>query len=269
MSTVLLFKAISDDEDKDDRYVKSIGQSFPDLKVKPISVLQFVFEDPKILSKEIENVNDYDGLILTSPRSVEAVSRAFASTSLDLSQNFPEIWRQEKTCYVVGDSSFCGVKRLLLWKEDHIRGQETGNGKNLSKKIIEDVGATKKSAKFLFPCGNLKRDILPENLAQSGIELKIVECYKTQLAEELESSIEKLKDEIGSLDVAVFFSPSGVKFSWPILSKQFPEFERDCKFISIGPVTSEALNSKGCRNVFTSPNPNADGIIEAFKLAFQ
>ena len=99
MSTVLLFKAISEDDDQNDQYVKSICKSFPELKVRPISVLKFVFEDPEVLSKELELVDDLDGLILTSPRSVEAVSRAFSSTSLDLSQNFPEIWRQNKSAF--------------------------------------------------------------------------------------------------------------------------------------------------------------------------
>ena len=134
----------------------------------------------------------------------------------------------------------------------------------MSQKIIDDY-AGKVPAKFLFPCGNLKRDILPDKLAQSGIHLKIVQCYKTHQADELEKNIREVKDEIGSLDYAVFFSPSGVKFSWEILLCHFPDFASTCKFISIGPVTTEAIKSKECQNIFTAPNPNVAGLNEAFR----
>ncbi len=266
MSNVILFKALTDGEEGNDQYVNLLADNFPSVKVLPVSVLKFVFEDPEILIKELEKPDDYEGLILTSPRSVEAVGLAFSSSNLN--HDLKEIWRQDKICYVVGDSSFDRVSRLLRWNSDKISGQETGNAKNLSQKIIDDFGG-KGSTKFLFPCGNLKRDILPDKLASAGITLQIVECYKTHQADELESSIEKFKSENESLDYAIFFSPSGVRFSWDILLKYFPDFESTCKFVSIGPVTTEALKAKNCHNIFTAQTPNVKGLEEAFRSALE
>jgi uroporphyrinogen-III synthase len=119
----------------------------------------------------------------------------------------------------------------------------------------------------LFPCGNLKRDVLPDNLARAGIELKIVECYKTEQADDLESCLHMFSEEFGSADFAAFFSPSGVKFSWPVVTSLFPDFKSSCKFISIGPVTTEVLEAKECSRIFTAATPNVEGLIEAFKAA--
>ena len=267
MSNVILFKALTDGEEGNDQYVNLLADNFPSVKVWPVSVLKFVFEDPEILAKELEKPDDYEGLILTSPRSVEAVGLAFSSSSLD--DDLRNIWREDKICYVVGDSSFDRVSRLLRWNSDKISGQETGNAKNLSQKIIEDFGRKGSSVKFLFPCGNLKRDILPDKLASAGITLKIAECYKTHQADELESSIETFKSENATLDYAIFFSPSGVRFSWEILLRYFPDFESTCKFVSIGPVTTEALKAKNCRHIFTAQTPNVKGLDEAFRSALE
>jgi hypothetical protein len=47
-------------------------------------------------------------------------------------------WR-EKVCYVVGDASCDRVRGQLLWPVDRVLGQETGNAKNLSAKIVDDL----------------------------------------------------------------------------------------------------------------------------------
>ena len=262
---VLLFKAISEDDTKEDSYLKAINEQF-EFNVIPVSVLKFEFQNEDVLSEELQNPKHYDGLILTSPRSVEAVSRVFSSTFPELSQDILRIWRENKICYVVGDASFERVKNDLLWSEQMIMGQDAGNAKNLSQKIIQDF-AGKQHSKFLFPCGNLKRDILPDNLSRAGINLENVECYKTQQADDLERSIREFKNDFCRLDFAAFFSPSGIKFSWPILKSHLPDFELSCNFISIGPVTTEALKAKGCVKVFTAEAPNVAGLVEAFRSA--
>ena len=259
---MLLFKALSEDDGKEDSYVKALSQNFG-LNVTPISVLKFVFQNEDLLLEQLRDPGNFDGLILTSPRSVEAVTAAVNALSDDSATL--KAWRDGKVCYVVGDASYEKVKSGLNWSD--IRGQETGNAKNLSALIIDDFGG--KTARFLFPCGNLKRDVLPENLARAGIELKMVECYRTEEADDLKSSIESFREEFGSLELAAFFSPSGVKFSWPILSSVFPEFETWCQFLSIGPVTTQVLESRGCRKIFTAAHPNVDGLVAAVRAALQ
>jgi hypothetical protein len=65
MFNVLLFKALTEgDESGGDQYMKSLIENFP-VKVWPISVLKFVFEDPSILGQQLEKEDDYNAIILT------------------------------------------------------------------------------------------------------------------------------------------------------------------------------------------------------------
>ena len=80
---MLLFKVLSDSDDgKEDGYVKAISQNF-DLNVTPVSVLKFVFQNEELLLEQLRDPGAFDGLILTSPRSVEAVLTAFKALSED------------------------------------------------------------------------------------------------------------------------------------------------------------------------------------------
>jgi len=131
---VLLFKALIEDDGKEDNYLQSIKQNF-DFNVVPVPVLKFVFENAIFLSEQLRNPGNFDGIVLTSPRSVEAVSVGFASIGEDFADSILKIWREKKICYVVGDASYDKVKNDLFWSEEHIRGKESGNAKKLSAQV--------------------------------------------------------------------------------------------------------------------------------------
>ena len=98
-----------------------------------------------------------------------------------------------KNCYCVGEKT----KSLLLKNGEKVIKSEE-NAQKLADFIVKSL----KNDIFVFFCGNMKRDELPEILTKNDIKFSIVEVYKTSL-------IYKKIDE--AFNGILFFSPSAVK----------------------------------------------------------
>jgi hypothetical protein len=90
--SVLLFKAVADDDDKSDSYVRSIQGSF-DLNVCAVAVLKFIFKDEQTLRERLQCPDDFTGIILTRCRLNESVS----SFNLEFRTNFNLVFRTNLT----------------------------------------------------------------------------------------------------------------------------------------------------------------------------
>jgi uroporphyrinogen-III synthase len=72
----------------------------------------------------------------------------------------------------------------------------------------------------LFPCGNLKRDELPSKLSRKGVSVIAVTVYQTKVHPQLEQRLnEIIFQHSGFPEVVVYFSPSGMKYTIPVLEK--------------------------------------------------
>ena len=73
---------------------------------------------------------------------------------------------------------------------------------------------------LLFPCGNLKRDTLPSKLSDGGINVKPIMVYETKTHHLLEKTLyEIIKQRSSFPEIVIYFSPSGVQSTLPILLK--------------------------------------------------
>ncbi|XP_059982569.1 uroporphyrinogen-III synthase isoform X2 [Lagenorhynchus albirostris] len=112
-------------------------------------------QDPYI---RLSHPEGYGGLIFTSPRAVEAVELCLEK------DNKTEVWRKSlqekwnaKSVYVVGNATASLVNKIGL----HTEGENCGN----AEKLAEYICSRESSAlPLLFPCGTLKREILPKML---------------------------------------------------------------------------------------------------------
>jgi len=240
MPNVVLFKSESDGSDK---FVQVLENSH--FAIRSIGCLDFQFKNLQELNERLERADDYEGLIFTSPRAVSVVEKA-AAMSLDA-------WCNKRN-YSIGESTG-GLVRELLKLES--RGQQAGNAQNLADIIIQDGPASKP---FLFPSGNLKQDILEKTLNEKSIQVTAIEAYETVPHPELAAAIESLKNE--RINFIVFFSPSGIKFTLPIITAAQLELS-NIKLIAIGPSTKRAMdeNNLKCHRVCTKPSP--ESLLEA------
>lgn len=247
MPVVVLFKSESDGPDK---FADLLRES--NFDVRSIACLSFQFKNIDLLLKKLNKADDYEGIIFTSPRSVEAVRKATETQSGAL-----DSWKK-KSNYSVGDST---SELALSFLHLEPKGKESGNAQRLANLIISDCESKRTILKtLLFPSGNLKLDILENSLRKEAIEVEQLEVYETISHSDLDEKIESLKTE--RIDFLVFFSPSGVKFALPILKRHEINL-RHVKVIAIGPSTKKCLEETELKCFQTCTTPTPESLLEA------
>lgn len=246
MTIVVLFKSESDGPDKFQEQLESKG-----FDVRIVYCINFQFKNTDKLLENLRKADDYEGLIFTSPRAVHGVQKA-VETQPDLIRDW-----EEKRNYSVGEStSELSLKLLNLVTE----GGQSGNAQQLSSLIIADNKETISSLRpFLFPSGNLKQETLQKTLKESAIQVTEVEIYETIDHPEMEKSILDLLNL--QIDFIVYFSPSGIKFSLPIMRK-YGLHQSNAKIIAIGPSTKKSLEENGLKCFGMCKNPTPGSLME-------
>jgi len=205
---VLLLKSSSDDCE----WVALPGN------VSTVSPLGFEFVNDSDLRMKLDNPDGYSGIVCTSQRTVEAVRRC-SSGQLD------EKWTAQLPCYVVGPGTAAKVRDLLKWSHDLVIGQESGSAEQLIKLLPNEARP------LLYPCGQM--ETLSKHLKDLSRLDKVV-AYQTCKSPNLEKELGLLPT---TLEVVVFFSPSGVKYAFQNLI----EGKILKHVVAIGPTTNEAL----------------------------
>ena len=162
---------------------------------------------PTILSTKKLSVAQKELLLNTGLGFVEydAIRIEFIETSIDYTiQNaiftsknavkaIQDFGMNISNCFCVGENT----KKLL--QEHDLNVVETAqNASDLAKTIIENY----KNESFLFLCGNLRRNELPDLLKQNNVDVKEKVVYKTHL---------KSNKFNRQFDGILFFSPSGIQ----------------------------------------------------------
>lgn len=242
MKKVVLFKSESED------YVKAfLDNNYKAVFVEP---LQFEFISKDELSEKL--LQDYTGLILTSPRAIEAVSKCWDPTRF-------VIWNTKKV-YTVGDASCHRIKMLLGLDA---LGMSSGNAENLAKNVVKE---NPENSKFLFPCGNLRSETLPNILQSSHIVVDAVTVYETKENENLKTDLMELNDAENPCCM-VFFSPSGCEY----IHRQLQTFSNNLSELphfAIGNSTAYKIENLGLEVAGVAAKPMADSLVESVQNYF-
>lgn len=221
-----------------------------------IPVLSFKFDNQQELTKRLEEPSKYEGMVLTSQRAVEAMELCVT--------NFisHEVWRcetvkgwREKAIFVVGKATAKAASERLGLESS---GHDTGSADALVPIILQSIKPS--SSPLLFPCGNLRRETIPSEMAKAEIALDGIQVYSTCADSKIKQSLEDFVREKGLPSFAVFFSPSGVNFTQEILSS-IPEW-CNVKLVAIGKTTAEAMKTKGWNVTAVSEQPNAQALVQ-------
>ncbi|CAK4616436.1 hypothetical protein AeMF1_003648 [Aphanomyces euteiches] len=186
---VLLLKA------EDDKYRKPFYER--DLEVAFSDVLTFTRENVDALTEALQALDQYVGIIITSPRAASAIVDVVQSLTPDKAQSVLEKL-QSMSIYSVGKSTSKPVVEIGLT----CIGEDSGSAEVLSE-FIEKSGNT--TGRMLFLCGNKRMDTLPESFSRRNQPLDELVVYSTKEVDE----ITWLKTNVPTW--VVFFSPSGVK----------------------------------------------------------
>ncbi|KAL2078563.1 hypothetical protein ACEWY4_026248 [Coilia grayii] len=205
--------------------------------------------------------NKHGGLIFTSPRAVEAVKMCLdANNKKGEWENVRDKWNT-KTIYVVGKATAALVEELGLSP----LGEDTGTADVLSRLILEREDRS--IMPLFFPCGSIKREVLPTALRDNGIPLETLTVYQTAQHPDLEKNLTNYFAQQGVPASVAFFSPSGVKFCLETVRRLSGPQLSQIKFAAIGPTTADALAAEGLPVSGSAEKPTAQHLAAAIAQA--
>ncbi|XP_032137877.1 uroporphyrinogen-III synthase isoform X3 [Sapajus apella] len=285
---VLLLKDAKEDDGGQDPYIRELGSY--GLEATLIPVLSFEFLSLPSFSEKLSHPEDYGGLIFTSPRAVEAAELCLEK------DNKTEVWERSlkekwnaKSVYVVGNATASLVSKIGLDTE----GETCGN----AEKLAEYICSRESSAlPLLFPCGNLKREILPKTLKDKGIAMESITVYQTIPHPGIQGNLNSYYSQQGVPASITFFSPSGLTHSLKHIQElsgdsidqiktqgpqhrkqnclQLEPLRKDCSdaammFAAIGPTTARALAAQGLPVSCTAESPTPQALATGIRKALQ
>ncbi|XP_018415914.1 PREDICTED: uroporphyrinogen-III synthase [Nanorana parkeri] len=259
---VLLLKEPKTGDQGSDLYVEELSSH--GLQATLIPVLSFKFVSLEQLFDKISHPESYEGLLFTSPRAVEAVTLCLqTSTNKEAWERSLKNKWNSKPVYVVGKATAALVEDLGLSSE----GETSGNAEKLADFICSK--SMSYSAPILFPCGALKREVLPKRLKEIDVPLETITVYQTAQHPDIRPALTRYFTQEGLPASIVFFSPSGVKFCLGIIQELSAEKIHHIKFSAIGPTTADAMVAEGLHVSCTAQNPSAQGLAEGIKRIVQ
>ncbi|KAM5271859.1 uroporphyrinogen-III synthase [Ctenodactylus gundi] len=258
---VLLLKDAKDDGCGQDPYIKELG--LYGLEATLIPVLSFEFLSLPSFSEKLSRPEDYGGLIFTSPRAVEAVELCLKNDSKT------EVWEKSlknkwntKSVYVVGNATASLVNKIGL----EFEGENCGNAEKLAEYICSGESS---ALPLLFPCGTLKREVLPNMLKDKGILMESITVYQTIPHPGIQGSLSNYYSKQGVPACITFFSPSGLTYSLKHIQELSGNSIEQIKFAAIGPTTARALATKGLPVSCTAESPTPQALATGLRKALQ
>ncbi len=187
------------------------------------------------------NFGDFTAVILTSRNAVDHYFRM-----------------AKETRYTVPDDMkyFCISEAVAYYLQNYIvyRKRKIFVGKQRITDLL-DVLKKQKKEKFLVPCSDIQRSVIPEELEKAGINFQNAILFKTVCSDL--SDLEEVK-----YDMLVFYSPSGIES----LFKNFPEFvQGKTKIAVFGPTTQKAVEEAGLKIEIRAPQPGTPSMTMAIE----
>lgn len=266
----------------DSEYVEEFREK--NLRAFSIPVLNFEYQKLDELatglleSSRTDADEQINGLIITSPRVVEALARALASIDVErrcdiLKRFHPDL------IFVIGQKTGqeC-VTKLGLGYNEH--SANTGNSQNLLN-FIKDFRSTHADKPFchlIYPKGSRSDNSIVDGLSGvAGTRVIPMVVYRTLPSSDIRTSITREVKQLGlteSKDMVInliFFSPSGVEVLLQFDEDQLCEEIRchfafkkvEVKYSSIGMTTKEALSRIDRRVSCVSDKPNPSSLVKS------
>ena len=213
-----------------------------DLKVDFRSFIQVDAVPEKEFRKQKITILDHTAIIFTSKNAIDHFFRIVKAQKLEVPAEMKYFCVTEHTANYL-------QKYITVRKRKVFIGQKT------AKDLIELFKKHKKET-FLFPCSDIRKNEIPDFLAQNDYTYNEAVIYRT-----VSSDLSDLKDI--KYDVIAFFSPSGIKS----LYDNFPDFEQgETRIAAFGPTTAKAVRDHNLRLDIEAPHPNAPSMTGAIEL---
>ena len=151
---------------------------------------------------------------------------------------------------------FCISEAVALYLQKHVvyRKRKIFHGRQRFVELMELI-KKHKSEKFLLPSSDILKDVIPDQLAEAGINYQRAILYRTVV-----SDLTDLENVF--YDCLVFYSPAGIES----LFRNFPGFKQnDTRIAVFGETTKKAAEKAGLNINIAAPAPNAPSMTGAIE----
>lgn len=198
-----------------------------EIEFEAISFLRIIPENEEKINSQLDETENY---LITSQNSVEVIK------NLNLRGNF----------YVVGQKT---AEKLM---ENNFNVKIAQNyASDLAEYILENESPKK----WIFFCGNTRRDKLPEKLIPKKHIIKEINCYDSIPV------LHNIKEK--DYDGFVFLSPLGVKSYF-----QNNHIKPEKIIFTIGKTTSEEVKNYTKNKIITAEIPTLESVLESVNKYF-
>lgn len=198
------------------------------------------------LDVALERLSGFRAVAFTSRRAAEAfLARMQArGTSWTGKSDLPVVW-------AAGPATAAELRGRLgpVRVPDRPESSETGAAENLARSMMVEAVV----GPVLFPCGDIRRDDLPERLRQRGIEVHEAVCYRSILADESEA-----RTAAATSTVLVVASPSVAG----LLARACPRASRP-ELLAVGPTTAASARAAGWSPAAVANEPTTRALSSA------
>jgi len=222
---------------------------FPTIKTKPLT-------NTNIFLRALTKLSEFDWIIFTSSNGVEIVFDCLRNLGKDA-----RVFGSAKIAAIGSETA--GTLNRFGIKADFVPSVFTS--KELGKQLAEF--ANLKDKKALLLRSQLASDELAAWLKKAGAEILNVPVYRIDtIKNKCKELVEKIAD--GEIDWLTFASPSSVRAFFEQIQADAANAGR-VKIASIGPMTSEQLQSLGIRVDVEASEHTIDGLLDAIEQTYK
>jgi uroporphyrinogen III methyltransferase/synthase len=211
--------------------------------------------DPAPLDAVLEKLDDYAAILLTS----RPAARLLAARWLERP---PECRCPDVLCVGAGTAREA--------RRGGLPGRTLPGASDDAEGMLAALvrGERCRGRRYLFPCAEAARDVLPEGLRAAGAIVDVLPVYATEPAEVDEAW---LAGELqgGRLDLLSFASPSAVRSLVARLGPKAREGMQRARVAVIGPVTARAAEAEGLRVDAIAEEASDAGLVRAIVSCLQ
>ena len=183
------------------------------------------------LDEALQNINNYDWLILTSVNGVEALRERLQKLRLTNSK------LKHLKLAAIGPATKSALEDLGL--KVHVVPKEY-----IAESVVKSLRTKVKGKRVLLARARVARDVIPRELKKLGAKVDVVEAYETVVPRKSQARLRTiLADPRRRPTIATFTSSSMARNFVALAGKRLAQtaVRRGLRLASIGPVTSVTL----------------------------
>jgi uroporphyrinogen-III synthase len=208
------------------------------------------------LDAALNNILQYDWLILTSVNGVEALFSRLEPLGMSVDS------LQHLKIAAIGPVTEQHI-------QDHGLVVDVVPPRYVAEEVVLALRKLVRNEKVLLVRAKVARDVIPEELGHAGAEVEVIDAYQTVLPEGARERMESVFREGKTPDAITFTSSSTVKnFLSVITGTEVPAKLAKVKFASIGPVTSDTLREYGLPVHAEADEYTMEGLAQALVRLF-